>query len=260
MPRDIDVLTDKEKETLRFLLGGHDAKSIARELDLSVHTINDRLREARRKLGVTSSREAARVLAQGEGIDPNIYAHKKFGVGETKSEVHATEESERNQGSGTILVLLGGGALMISLVVATVFFLPLGGDRMQVSSDSADLVEATAANTSHAASIGAAKDWLVLVDAQNWGDSWRSAGSIFRSQVSRKSWAATILPVRQPLGALTSRSFLKVTKTTSLPGAPVGEYELIEFQSDFANKRGAIETLVLANEGAAWKVVGYFIR
>ncbi|KEO85654.1 hypothetical protein EH30_14150 [Erythrobacter sp. JL475] len=62
----IDQLTEKEKETLRLIVRGHDAKSAATELNLSVHTINERLRSARRKLDVTSSREAARVLYESE--------------------------------------------------------------------------------------------------------------------------------------------------------------------------------------------------
>ena len=51
-----DELTDKEKQTLRLMVRGHDAKSAASELALSVHTINERLRDARRKLAVSSSR------------------------------------------------------------------------------------------------------------------------------------------------------------------------------------------------------------
>ena len=61
------ALTDKEKQTLRLIVRGHDAKSIARSLGLSVHTINERLREARRKMAVSSSREAARLLLEVEG-------------------------------------------------------------------------------------------------------------------------------------------------------------------------------------------------
>ena len=56
MAEQLDTLTDKEKETLRLIVRGHDAKTAARELGLSVHTINERLRAARRKLDVTSSR------------------------------------------------------------------------------------------------------------------------------------------------------------------------------------------------------------
>src|SRR5262245_57702439 len=64
MQDDLQKLTDREKETLRLLLAGHDAKSAARFLGLSVHTVNERLRDARSKLGVSSSREAARRLAE----------------------------------------------------------------------------------------------------------------------------------------------------------------------------------------------------
>ena len=68
----LDTLTDREKETLRLLLAGHDAKSIARAQDLSVHTVNERLRDARRKLGVASSREAARQLAEAGSAPPDF--------------------------------------------------------------------------------------------------------------------------------------------------------------------------------------------
>lgn len=66
MTTGLDALTEKEKQTLRLILRGHDAKSAARELALSVHTVKERLRDALRKLGVTSSREAARRLLAEE--------------------------------------------------------------------------------------------------------------------------------------------------------------------------------------------------
>ncbi len=68
------TLSEKEKQTLRLIVRGHDAKSIARTLGLSVHTINERLRDARRKMAVSSSREAARMLLafEGAGAGPEI--------------------------------------------------------------------------------------------------------------------------------------------------------------------------------------------
>jgi len=63
MREDVSRLSEREREVLRLLLAGHDAKSAARSLGISVHAVNERLREARRKLGVSSSREAARILA-----------------------------------------------------------------------------------------------------------------------------------------------------------------------------------------------------
>lgn len=59
-----DALNERELEILRLLAGGHTVKSIATQLGRSEASINERLREARRKTGVGSSRELARLLAE----------------------------------------------------------------------------------------------------------------------------------------------------------------------------------------------------
>ena len=67
-----DALTDKELEILRLLAAGHTVKSIAARLERSEASINERLREARRKTGVGSSRELARLLAAQKIWDRKI--------------------------------------------------------------------------------------------------------------------------------------------------------------------------------------------
>ncbi|MEJ6010646.1 helix-turn-helix transcriptional regulator [Novosphingobium aquae] len=62
LPVSLDRLTDKELEILRLLAAGHTVKSIAARLGRSETSINERLRDARRKTGVGSSRELARLL------------------------------------------------------------------------------------------------------------------------------------------------------------------------------------------------------
>jgi hypothetical protein len=73
-------------------------------------------------------------------------------------------------------------------------------------------------------------------------------------------WAATIAPVREPLGAVSSRALKGVTKAGTLPGAPDGEYEIVQFETNFANKAAATETIVLSREASGWRVDGYFIK
>ena len=80
MEGDAVDLPEREREVLRLLLHGHDAKRIARACGLSVNTVNERLRTARRKLGVTSSREAARLLGASEAESPDFLGSKKIGV------------------------------------------------------------------------------------------------------------------------------------------------------------------------------------
>ena len=113
---------------------------------------------------------------------------------------------------------------------------------------------------SQQADIIAANTWVGLVDAKRWNDSWATAGTLFKSQMPQPRWASTIAPVREPLGAVSSRVLKGVTKSKSLPGAPDGEYEIVQFQTNFANKAAATETVVLSREASGWKVDGYFIK
>lgn len=92
----------------------------------------------------------------------------------------------------------------------------------------------------NAAGASQAQNWLTHSTSKTSERVWREAGTIFRTRISADGWASVIIPVRKPLGPVLSRSLAKVMKVTSLPGAPAGEYEILEFQTDFAAKRGAI--------------------
>jgi DNA-binding CsgD family transcriptional regulator len=65
-------LSAAEREALLLLAEGHTAKSIATTVGCSTGAVNERLREARRKTGVGSSRELARLLRAAENRDENI--------------------------------------------------------------------------------------------------------------------------------------------------------------------------------------------
>ncbi len=48
---------------------------------------------------------------------------------------------------------------------------------------------------------------------------------------------------------------------TSMPGAPDGEYVIIQFESSFANKKSAVETVTpMKDENGVWRVSGYYIK
>ncbi len=61
-------LTAREKEVLRAWLDHKSAKEIALDLGITHHAVEKRLKMARTKLGAGSSLEAARMLAQAEGM------------------------------------------------------------------------------------------------------------------------------------------------------------------------------------------------
>lgn len=65
-------LNERELEILRLLAAGHTVKTIAARLGRSETSINERLRAARRKTGLGSSRELARLLDAQEICDEKI--------------------------------------------------------------------------------------------------------------------------------------------------------------------------------------------
>lgn len=72
LPSSLAALNVKEVEVLRLLAAGHTVKSIAASLGRSEASINERLRDARRKTGVGSSRELARLIGTQKNWDKNI--------------------------------------------------------------------------------------------------------------------------------------------------------------------------------------------
>ena len=122
----IEALTEKEKETLRLLVSGYDAKSMARHLGLSVHTVNERLRDARRKLAVSSSREAARQLRAIEHRDPQILGDKALGEAAAAPGVEERAASVEVRRMGRRSGWIAGG-LFMSLAFALLAFASMSG-------------------------------------------------------------------------------------------------------------------------------------
>jgi DNA-binding CsgD family transcriptional regulator len=106
---DLSSLNDAERRVLLLLAEGHTAKSIATISGGSVGAVNERLREARRKTGVGSSRELARLFAQ-ESRD------KEIGVARAMPSPRGEEPAGANR-SGQ-LVTKGLLAMLFVAIVA----------------------------------------------------------------------------------------------------------------------------------------------
>lgn len=107
----------------------------------------------------------------------------------------------------------------------------------------------------------AALAWLALVDAEKYGQSWSEAALLFRSAVMQVDWVNAAKATRTPLGALKSRTLKSANFTRSLPGAPDGEYVVIQFDSQFEHKASAVETVTpMRDKDGIWRVAGYYIK
>jgi DNA-binding CsgD family transcriptional regulator len=248
-----ESLTEKEKETLRLIARGHDAKSAARELDISVHTVNERLRNSRRKMDVTSSREAARTLLELEANSkeqaPKNLAYKE--IGGENAPAFTEPASIVDQGRRWAR-WIGGIAVMSLATLALVVTLsaPLIPEDLSPHTVTANLTATDAAPEE------AARTWLALVDASDWQASYEAAGAAFREPNTVAEWQAASEQVRTPLGSVMSREAIK----TEFVNAPPNGFLLVRFLTKFENGSTAIEHVTLEEEVGGLKVVGYLIE
>lgn len=105
-----------------------------------------------------------------------------------------------------------------------------------------------------------AKQWLTLIDDQNYADAYKQMGAAARSKASEQQLAAKIGGARTPLGAMSSRTLKDVKLTKTMPGMRDGQYATVRFDTAFAHKAAAVETVFLESEDGAWSVIGYFIN
>ena len=107
----------------------------------------------------------------------------------------------------------------------------------------------------------AAEAWLQLVDSGQYGLSWDGASTLFKGAIIRDQWINAVTGVRRPLGPLKDRKLQSATRTRTLPGAPDGDYVVLQYETSFTNKQRAVETVTPMKEtDGQWRVSGYYVK
>src|SRR6187431_2155026 len=91
-----------------------------------------------------------------------------------------------------------------------------------------------------------AQEFLSVIDAGRFGDSWNMVGTYMQRGSSAEMWQRKLETMRKPLGELVSRKLTssKLEKTThQVPGT---DYFKLQFETSFKNKERAVETLSAA--------------
>jgi tRNA A-37 threonylcarbamoyl transferase component Bud32 len=192
---------------------------------------------------------------------PSLQAKKEFPVGNNLNgslgRGGATVKAETVNGAVKILKL---PAKQILPAAAPSSSLPAAG-----TAEAPATAVLTATNSSGPAvkeqAVSEAQSWLKLVDVGNYADSWKQAADIFQRAVTEAAWQNSMETFRQPLGEVVSRKLKSAQRMTELPGAPDGQYVVMQFDTSFANKSAAVETVTFDLEkDGQWKSSGYFIK
>jgi hypothetical protein len=103
--------------------------------------------------------------------------------------------------------------------------------------------------------------WLALVDAGDYAGSWEAAASLLQDAAPKEPFAEKLGATLGPFGAVKSRSFSAAEYSKALPGAPDGEYVVIQYDTVFENKAEAVETITpMIDWDGTWKVSGYYVK
>lgn len=107
----------------------------------------------------------------------------------------------------------------------------------------------------------AAEQWLALLDAGQYKASWEQSAELLRKAVSVAQWEQGIRGARLPVGVFQQRALKASKYTTTMPGAPQGQYVVLQYASRFADRANAVETVTpMLQADGKWRVSGYFIN
>jgi hypothetical protein len=106
-----------------------------------------------------------------------------------------------------------------------------------------------------------ALSWLALMDAGKYGETYDTAAEFFKKSTTREAWITMVQGPQTSLGKVLSRELKATQYARQLPGAPDGEYVMIQFKTSFENKKAAAETITpMLDPDGQWRVSGYFIQ
>jgi hypothetical protein len=78
---------------------------------------------------------------------------------------------------------------------------------------------------------------------------------------TRKDDIASLSRLREPMGAMANRNLKDIKLEKTQPSLPAGQYAVVRYESTFANRASAIETVTLAMvKAGAWAVVAYRVE
>ena len=107
----------------------------------------------------------------------------------------------------------------------------------------------------------AVNQFLQLVDADQFAESYQIAASMLKDKVSEQQWVDQLSKTRAVAGNRIERTQKSMSYSATAKDSPDGEYILIIFEVAFQKKPKATETVTLMlDRDSTWRVAGYFIQ
>ena len=103
----------------------------------------------------------------------------------------------------------------------------------------------------------AAERILGQLDREEWQSSWSDAASTLKDVADLDAFTTGVKATRVAFGQPTSRRLKGFNFTTSIDGAPPGDYGIAFFSTTFSRADDVDEHVVLRREEGSWRLAGY---
>lgn len=108
--------------------------------------------------------------------------------------------------------------------------------------------------------VKAAEQFLASMDQRDYAKAWDQSAKHFKASVDKDVWVRLAGAAREPLGEIKARRTGLSRAAKDLPKGPVGDYIIINFETDISIEP-ITEMMIMYREDAQhWRCIGYFVR
>jgi hypothetical protein len=115
----------------------------------------------------------------------------------------------------------------------------------------------------HAAEVTVATEqaahWLDALDAGRYDEGWSGLATVMKQGRTLDDFKADISGPREQLGKPILRELRHAEFSTTVRGAPTGNYVTVSYLSQFSNTPPVLETVLLTLEDRRWRIGGYSV-
>ena len=173
-------------------------------------------------------------------------------------------DAQLNTPDRGFILFCARGVLFVALLAGLIHGRITAAQTAAQAPPQAGMQQAETAADPHIAEEQAAErqalGFVGYLDHGRYADSYAYTGMLIRAQLDRDAFAKQVEKARAGTGVLLSRELIDASYTTTVPGAPEGQYVVLHYGASFANRQEAVETLTLAFAKGYWRVSGYYIK
>jgi len=144
--------------------------------------------------------------------------------------------------------------MITSLIIATVVGVAASG--MGFATQSKD----SKPNPQLEAAAQSAEKWVGLLDEGKFDIAYTQTSLLMQKTVDQKEWVYLMDVSRKPLGKVKARTLGDIRTAKNPKGLPEGDYMVVYYKSNFANRHEGEELLTLTHGDGSWRVLTYQVK